>query len=379
MSDLPECLQPAVEQIQKYQTQISALEAKADSLNEHVQDLSNKNERLVHQAKEESDAHNAKLEEYEAEKLTLRELNAVVGEQLKEKSSLVEALSMSKNELEAKNSQASSENLRANVEQEALSQKTDSLNTQIEALKGENASLKEENSALTLVNSAMHQRQTDQQGETKEENPMLLAEIESLKQELNALKNGNTDVSFLQSENLRLTQRHGDITQEKMQASAKMHTAQNALQGVQDKLEVETKMVEQLNFDLQGLQNLHKNLNDEKNSLVQDNKTLEIQHSELDRTILSLEENIQRLETEKEMLNQELTKEHKKADTLTQVINELRMKNEKLKTGGSPAITAVMPSQEPQVEALEISDSNEDMIEIVESSKRGPSFPGERH
>jgi len=379
MSDLPECLQPAVEQIQKYQTQISALEAKSNSLNEHIQDLSNKNERLVQQVQEDADSFTAKEEQLEAEKLNLRELNVVVGEQLKEKSSLVESLNMSKNALEEKNSQASSENLRVNVEQVALSQKSDSLSTELEALKGENKALKEENSALTLVNSAMHQRQTDRREEPQVESPMLLAEITSLKQELTALKSGNTDVSFLQSENLRLTQRHGDITQEKMQASAKMHTAQNALQGVQDKLDAETKMVEQLNFDLQGLQNLHKNLNDEKNSLVQDNKTFEIQHSELDRTILSLEGNIQRLETEKEMLNQELTSEHKKADTLTQVINELRMKNERLKASGSPTISPLAPSQEPQVEALEISDANEDMIEIVESSKSGPSFPGEHH
>ena len=275
MSDLPECLQPALEQIQTYQTQISALEAKNDSLNEHVQDLSHKNERLVEQAKEENVAYLTKLEEYEAEKTTLREINVVVGEQLKEKASLVDELNASKNALEEENTKASSENLRVNVEQEALNQKTQNLNSELESLRNENSALKEENSALTLVNSAMHQRQTDRPEDMpKEDSPILVAEIESLKQELQAYKSGNTDVSFLQSENVRLTQRHGEITQEKMQASAKMHTAQNSLQGVQDKLDEQTKMVEQLSFDLQGLQNLHKNLNNEKNSIVQDSKSL---------------------------------------------------------------------------------------------------------
>ena len=377
MSDLPDCLQPAVEQIQKYQTQVSALEAKTDSLNEHIQDLSNKNERLVTQVKEDAEAYAVRIEEYEAEKANLRELNSVVGEQLKEKSSLVEELNANKTQLQEEKIKASSENLRVNVEQEVLSQNLESLSNEIEVLKGENAALKDENSALSLVNSAMHQRQEDNKGEKQEDNPVLLAEIERLKQELQAYQNGNTDLAFLQSENIRLTQRHGEITQEKMQASAKMHTAQNALQGVQDKLDAEIKKVEQLNFDLHGLQNLHKNLNDEKNSHLQDNKTLEVEKTDLEKQILHLEENIQRLETEKELLSLELTKEHKKADTLTQVINELRMKNEKLKSAISPSITPVSASVEPEIEALEINDSHEDMIEIVDSSKMGPSFPGE--
>ena len=79
------------------------------------------------------------------------------------------------------------------------------------------------------------------------------------------------------------------------------------------------------------------------------------------------------------MLNQELTKEHKKADTLTQVINELRIKNDRLKSGIAPTIAEVSTPQAPEVKALEISNINEDMIEIVESSKTGPSFPGEHH
>ena len=378
MPDLPVCLQPAVEQIEKYQTQILALEAKTDSLNEHVQDLSSKNERLVQQVQDESALHNTQVEKLEAEKTTLHDLNVVVGDQLKEKSSLVDELSVSKNALEEKNSQVSSESLRINVEQEALSQKTEVLGSELETLKSENASLKEENSALSLVNSAMHQRQTDRQDVSVEDNPILVAEIQSLKQELQSLKSGSTDLSFLQSENHRLTMRHGEITQEKMSASSKMHTAQNALQGVQDKLDAATKTNQQLDFDLRGLQNLHKNLNDEKNSHVQDNKLLESVKDELNAKILHLEEEIQGLETEKELVEQNLAKAHKKADTLTQVINELRLKNEKLKAGVTPVVNETPKAQAPEVKALEIKETADEDIEIVRLSSTGPTFPGER-
>ena len=377
MSNLPECLQPAVEQLQKYETHIATLEAKAQVLNEHIKDLSAKNENLVHQAKNENDNHVSQVKVLEEEKLSLRELNQVVNGQLQDKSSLVETLQASKSALEDENSKVSSQSQRLNEEQADLGAQTSQLSEELTRLKAENTALKDENSALNLVNSAMTQRYEDIQNKPEEQSPLLIAEVESLKSELNAYRTGNTDTAFLQSENQRLTQRHGEITQEKMQASAKMHAAQNALQGVEDERDASKKRVEQLEFDLQGLHKLHRNLNDEKNSHVQNSKDLEFEKRALDEQLVHQEENIQQLSTEKALIGQELEKERKKADTLTQVINELRIKNEKLKSGGLAKIKPkVSAAQEPEVEALEI-DSDDQMIEIVTSTKTGPSFPGE--
>jgi len=371
MSDLPQCLQPVLEQIQKYETQISALEAKSEALDEHVQDLFVKNENLVQKAKEESESHILQVKTLEEEKVSLRELNRVVNDQLQNKSSLVQTL-------EEENVKVNSQSQEVNDKQEALGAKTTHLNEELEKIKAENSALKDENSALNLVNSAMHQRYEDLGNAPTQENPLLLSEIENLKNELETYKSENTDTAFLQSENQRLTQRHGEITQEKMQASSKMHAAQNALSTLQNQLDDANKIIQQSNFDLQGLHKLHSNLNDEKNARIQDTKDLEFEKRALDEKLVHQEENIQQLVTEKALVSQELASERKKADTLTQVINELRLKNEKLKAG---IINKIEPKtsakEEPEVEALEISNTEDEMIKISKSTPKGPTFPGE--
>jgi len=378
MQNLPECLLPALEQLENYQTQIIALEAKTEALNEHLKDLSSKNEKLVTQAKDETEEHISKIKLLEEEKATLRELNHVINEQMQAKSEQVENLEASESILKEENTKVSSQSQEVNEKQALLDEKTQNISKELEQLKAENSTLQAENSALNLVNSAMRQRHEDIQNSAVQESPVLLAELESLKNELKAYQSGNTDTNFLQKENQRLMQRHGEITQEKMQASSKMHAAQDALSGVQNQLDEANRKIQQLEFDHQGLQKLHRNLNDEKNLHVQSGKDLEFEKRALDEQILHQEENIQGLKTEKEMITQELNAERKKADTLTQVINELRIKNEKLKSGGLAQVQAVPTAkEEPEVEALEIKDMSEDVTDIIRIKNTGPSFPGE--
>jgi len=404
MSDLPECLQPAAQQLEKYEVQIAALENKNSRLDEDISALKNDKESLEKKIEEELEASINAAENFETEKLTLRELNVVVSDQLREKIEELNALSGTQTELEAENghfknlntelseqkSKADLQQLHASISQEAISQRSDKVNEELEELRIQNKALKDENSALTLVNSAMHQRQlhaVEEQSGGSSDNSALVAEIERLTQELHTFRNDTSDEGFLRSENERLVQRHGEITQEKMQMSGKMHAAQNELGGVTSKLDAAVKNIEQLEFDLQGLQNLHKNLTDERNSLLEDNGELVVKNSELEEKAQQLGAIIQRITTEKEMVVQELNNEHIKADAMTEEVNHLRMKSrtlaediKSLKEGVEKVSDDVF---EPQVEALEIdmsttSESNDLDIDIVESqSSSTPHFPGE--
>ncbi len=406
MSDLPECLQPALEQLEKYETQIAALESKNENLDDTIDTLNGEKEALLKQIEEENKAHALSVENYEKEKLTLRELNLVVSEQLKEKSDALNALSQSSailedensrfrnlnTELSAQNERVNSENLHVNVQQEALSSEAGKLKEEVEKLRLENSALKEEVSALTLVNSAMHQRQQQAQGEMDSGNDKhaeLIAEIERLTSQLHHSGNSEgEDASFLKSENERLMQRHGEITQEKMQASAKMHAAQKELEQAQSRLDETSKKLEQLEFEHQGLQNLHKNLIEERDALLVDNGALSEDKAKLDEKVQHLSETIQRISTEKELLNEELKQEHVKADAMTDEVNHLRLKSrtlaEDIKALKQDIQMAAEHNDEPEVEALEISmDENDQLsgeleIDIVApSDKEGPHFPGE--
>lgn len=405
MQNIPECLQPVVHEIEKFQTQISALEAKTDALNKNVEAIASEKQSLEEKIADEDARHRKIIETYESEKLSLRELNIVVSDQLKEKISLINELqeqnSAFKNENEAlsdKNKNASSESLRLNAEEEALIHQSAKLNEQIASLKAQNLALKDENSALTLVNSAMHQRNLDNQNGNSSENPRLLAEIQELKNELESYKAGGTDESFLKKENERLIQRHGDITQEKMQASAAMRKAQDELKVVQLKLDEALQNVKKLNFELNGMQNLYKNLTQEKNDLLANSKILAGQKSVLEDKNHNYDEKLQLLITEKELVVQELNQERTKSDTLTQVINQLRIKNSKLEdrvtkvstndTLENPIVQAdvpVSPREVPEVKELEIDvivdDYEDDVIVDTQPTnniqRSGPSFPGE--
>ena len=402
MSNLPECLQPAVEQLEKYEVQIAALENKNKNLDEDILHLRDEKESLENKIKEELEASALAAQKFETEKLTLRDLNVVVSDQLREKIEELNSLSSSQSDLQAKNSQyknlndelsqkntlVNSENLRVNVGQEALSQKSEQLSEELESLRAQNKALKDENSALTLVNSAMHQRQlqaTSNDEGPSTDNSALLAEIESLKQRLQGFENDNSDEGFLKSENERLVQRHGEITQEKMQASAKMHVAQNELIEVNTKLETALKNIEQLEFDHQGLSNLHKNLTDERNALLSDNSDLVNKNAELEEKAQHLGEIIQRITTEKDMIVQELNNEHIKADAMAEEVNHLRMKSrtlaEDIKTLKSGVQKAEEDTFDTEVEVLEIDIPDEKPsldVEMVEpSSSTGPHFPGE--
>ncbi len=405
MSDLPECLQPAVAQLEKYETQIAALESKNHNLDDNLRTLHEEKEALRQKIEEETKAHALALESFEKEKLTLRELNLVVSEQLKEKSQELSALNQSRSDLEEENSRfktlnsqlseqnekVSSESLHVNVQQEALSTEASRLREEVEKLRSENSALKEEVSALTLVNSAMHQRQQSlaQGTEGSVDDSALLAEIDRLKGELNKANSGEGgDISFLKSENERLMQRHGEITQEKMQASAKMHAAQDELVGVKARLDEASKHIEQLEFEHQGLQNLHKNLLEERDALIADNSTLVEDKAKLDEKVQHLSETIQRVSTEKELVEQELNQEHIKADAMTEEVNHLRLKSrtlaEEIKALKQEAQAAAEQDLQPEVQVLEIRDDEEvpgshDIEIVVPSTNEGPHFPGEFH
>ena len=405
MSDLPECLQPAIEQLKTYETQISALESRNENLDEDLRVLNEQKEALQKQVQEENDAHALAVQTYEKEKLTLRELNIVVSDQLREKVAALNALQDSRSQLEAENgafknlndelsqqnSQVSSQSLLATAQQEELTHLSQSLKNEVEELRRQNTALKEENSALTLVNSAMHQRQSETQLQSPQSNDTsheLEEEIRRLKQELHAYKAENKDESFLISENQRLTQRHGEITQEKMQASARMHAAEEELRSKVDELEKASAAVNQLEFEQQGLQNLYKNLSIEKERLAALNTGMIEEKAGLDEQVLHLSEQLQTLTAEKERIAQELSQEHTRTDVLTEEVNHLRLKSrtlgEEIKVLKEGLLLNPKESLEPQVEALEIDMSEADVqgehpqIEIVSpGGKTGPHFPGE--
>ena len=387
MSDLPDCLQPALEQIEKYKSEITSLQSENKSLDENIQALSSEKRALHTKVEADEATHASMIESYEKEKLTLRELNRVVSDQLREKIDELESLSKSQVELEEQNTRVSSESLRVNADQEALSHQTYQLNATVEELQTQNTRLKEENANLTLINSAMQQRQL-QEKESSSNDSALLSQIEGLKQELSVYETGSTDISFLQSENARLIQRHGEITQEKMQASAKMHVTQNELQKTALELDTALKSLEQLEFEYQGLQNLHKSLSEERNSLVMDNGSLVDEKAQLEEKNLQLSELIQNVTTEKELAVRELNQEHIKADVMTEEVNHLRMKSRTL-AEEIKALKEGMQDQDSldshvQVLEIEVPDesktSQQNEVEIASSSTNaGPHFPGELH
>jgi len=403
--ELPECLQPVVQQLTTYETQISGLQIRNENLDEDLKAIRNEKDTLQKQMQEEADAHALAVQTYEKEKLTLRELNVVVSDQLREKVAALNALQDSSSQLKAENgefknindellqqnSQVSSQSMLATAQQDELAQQTQSLKSEIEELRRQNSALKEENSALTLVNSAMHQRQSEAQLQSPKPNeasPALEEENRRLKEELSAYKTQNKDESFLISENQRLTQRHGEITQEKMQASARMHAAEEELRSKVSELEKASATVNQLEFEQQGLQNLYKNLSIEKERLAALNTGLVEEKAGLDEQVLHLSEQLQMLTSEKERIAQELSQEHTRTDVLTEEVNHLRLKSrtlsEEIKVLKEGLLLNPKQSLEPQVEALEIDMNEPDTqdehpdIEIVShSGKTGPHFPGE--
>ena len=401
MSDLPECLQPAVQQLKTYETQISDLESKNENLDEDLRALSDEKEALQKQIEEDQNTHAMAVENYEKEKLTLRELNLVVSDQLREKIAALNALQESSSQLEAENGafenvnnellEQNSQSQQTTAQQQALNEQLQSLQAELETLRRQNDSLKEENSALTLVNSAMHQRQSETQLQSSQENDtssQLHEEISRLKQELDGYKAQNKDEAFLISENQRLTQRHGEITQEKMQASARMHTAEDALKSKVNELEKAHTTINQLEFEQQGLQNLYDNLNSEKERLIALNTGVMEEKAALDEQVLHLSEQLQILTADKERINQELNQEHTRTDVLTEEVNHLRLKSrtlaEEIKVLKEGVLLKPTEINEPQVEALEIDINEADVhhehpqIEIVSpSGKSGPHFPGE--
>ena len=385
MSNVPECLQPAVEQLQKYETQISALESRNRNLDDDIQTLIDEKSVLNEQIAQSNETHRLSVEAYEQEKATLRDLNVVVSDQLREKIDEINALKESNIQLNEQNSRVSTESIRVNAGQEALSHQSQRLNEELDALRLDNKVLKEEIDSLRLVNDVSIQRERDlQEGES--DDSVLVAEIDRLKQEL--LKKGTQtttgDSSFLESENERLVQRHGEITQEKMQASAKMHAAQKELEETVVKLDTANKNVEQLEFELQGLHNLHKNLTEEKESLADDNQALIGQKAELDERVLRLSEDIQRVSMEKDVVTQELTQEHIKGDGLAEEVNHLRMKSRRLAEEIKELREGPQETLEGDVPVLEIETSEDEEerldVEIVTpSGDSGPHFPGEGH
>lgn len=349
MSTIPECLQPAVEQLEKYETKISVLENKNRSLEDDIESLQADKSRLNEQIVQDNEEHKRALENFEKEKMTLRELNVVVSDQLREKSEEIEALTESNAQLSEQNSRVSSESIRVNAGQEALSHQSQRLNDELEKLRLENETLRD--------------------------------------QVLNKGEPTNTPTgegSYLESENARLVQRHGEITQEKMQASAKMHAAQKELEETMLKLSATQRSLKELEFEYQGLQNLHKNLIEEKNALFDDNKELLEEKVELDEKILRMSERIQLVTNEKEQLEQELVKEHAIEDDLADEVNHLRMKSRKLAEENKGLREGLHDEVETGIPALEIDSSNEvhaDEIEIVSSSDSSSSshFPGESY
>lgn len=405
MPDFPECLQPAVQQLEKYERQIADLENTNGNLDDDLKVLSSEKEELNKQLQEEQEAHSFAVQTYEKEKLTLRELNIVVSDQLREKVAALNALNASKTELEEENgnfksrnselseytSQVSVDSERVNREHEALSVESDAMKHEIEKLRIQNKALQEENSALTLVNSAMHQRQSDNQaGPTaaNDNSSALLEEIESLRQQLSSHNPNDSESSFLLSENQRLTQRHGEITQEKMYASARMHAAEQELTARSSELEKAFNDIKQLKFEQQGLQNLYKNLSAEKDRLALENSGMKAEKEEHEEQIMNLSEQLQMIKSEKDRIGQELSQEYTKTDILTEEVNHLRMKSrvlaEEIKGLKEGILLSPKENTEPQIEALEIDMTDVDVqdehpeIEMVPAStKSGPHFPGE--
>jgi len=381
MSDVPECLQPAVEQLQKYETKISVLENKNKNLDDDIQSLLDEKSKLNDQILEEAQAHSHAVEEFEKEKTTLRELNLVVSDQLRAKSEELEALEASNKQLSELNSRVSSESIRVNAGQEALSHQSQRLSQELESLRMENNALKEENTSLKLVN------ETDISSyqnipEDEEDVSNLLAEIKRLKKEVLS-KGTQTDPqegSFLERENERLMQRHGEITQEKMQASAKMHAAVKELEETQEKLSAANKHIEQLESEVRRLQELHNTLTQEKDILIEDNLVLIDEKTDLDARVMRLSEEIQRVTSQRDEIERSLTQEHIVEDSLTDEVNHLRAKSRRLAEevkllregqhintdlGASGTETFENDAERPEIDI------------VVPNPASGPHFPGE--
>ncbi len=344
MSTLPECLQPAIEQLAKYETRISALEEKNRSLDGDIQALSDEKSALHEQILQETQAQRLALEEFENEKTRLRELNTVLSDQLRDKSKEVEELSEANAKLQEQNSRVSSESIRVNAGQEALSHQSQRLNEELEKLRTENESLREQ-----LLNG-------DQNTDTQ-----------------------TGDASFLQDEIERLMQRHGEITQEKMQASAKMHAAQKDLEETQLDLDATKQRLEHLEFEHQSLQNLHKSLMEERDLLSEQKRSLDEVKVELDERVLRLSERNQIIMAEKEELERSLAKEHLVEDGLSEEVNHLRMKSRRLAEENKELREGKREDQETEIKPLEI-DTPQDEDEIVSSPAATRShFPNESH
>ncbi len=382
MSDTPECLQPAVEQLQRYETQISALESRNKNLDSEIESLLQEQSRLNGKILEEEEAHKLSLEVFEKEKTTLRELNNVVSDQLREKSQELEALEESNRKLSELNSRVSSESIRVNAGQEALSHQSQRLSEELEALRVENDALKEENASLKTVNtSALNQLESIPEGE--EGVTLLMGEIDRLKKELlqNKREGDPKESSFLESENQRLMQRHGEITQEKMQASAKMHAAIKDLEEVQQKLDTANSNIQRLESELQSLQDQYAILMEEKDNLIEDNLVLIDEKSDLDARVLRLSEEIQRVSMERDSMQQALTQEHIVEDSLTDEVNHLRAKSRRL----AEEIKALreVRSQDVGEESVSVEiepiEAQEDsfVVGTATSESSVPHFPGE--
>lgn len=295
MLNIPECLAPAVEELEKNINQIAVLNEKNNTLEEEIQTLRLKHEEFEKTKEDESENFRRDISSLEEENLSLNT-------QLRDKETNIEALTQDNDVLNEKVSRINSENIRVNAGQEALSHKTQQLNEEIDKMTEENRALKDELSSLKLMNSIAMQKNLDEQGISGDE--ALELEIKRLKQELLDSKNNtsdNTD-SFLQSENEKLIKRHGEITQEKMQASAKMHAAQSQLEEVVLQLDTARKSISELTFEYEGLQNLHQNIISERNALVDKNKSLEEKNRLLEQNLAS------DLSQEKLSSNEEVTR-----------------------------------------------------------------------
>ncbi len=382
MSDTPECLQPAVEQLQRYETQISALESRNKNLDSEIESLLQEQSRLNEKIVEKEEAHKLSLEAFDKEKITLRELNSVVRDQLREKSQELEALEESNKKLTELNSRVSSESIRVNAGQEALSHQSQRMSEELETLRRENDTLKEENASLKLVNET-EIKPLEDLPEGEEGVSLLMAEISRLKKELlvNKKQSDSKDQSFLESENERLMQRHGEITQEKMQASAKMHAAIKELEEVQQKLDTALSTIERLESELQNLQDQYANLMEEKESLIEDNLVLIDEKSDLDGRVLRLSDEVQRVKMERDSVQQALTQEHIVEGSLTDEVNHLRAKSRRLAEEikalrGGHSVDANEESAPLEIEAMNTQEGSSEMS-AFSSENSGPHFPGE--
>ena len=280
MLNTPECLAPVIEQLEKYTNQISVLNDRNSNLEEEVEALRLKQVEIEEARSKESDSFKRDISNLEEENLGLNT-------QLRDNDTTIEELKQDNDNLTEKVSRINSENIRVSAGQEALSHQTQHQNEEIEKMTEENKALKEELSSLKLMNSISMQKSLDDQGISGDEG--LELEIKRLKQALlesKSEKSDNTN-SYLEDENEKLVKRHGEITQEKMQASSKMHAAQNQLDEVVVQLETARKSISELSFEYEGLQNLHQNLISERNSLADEKKSLEEENSRLSENISS--------------------------------------------------------------------------------------------